>query len=84
MEALRTLVSLASADDPDTNVDFYAATAYHYLGIPTDLFTGVFSVSRMAGWTAHVIEQHADNRLIRPDSEYIGARGLSWIPAGQR
>ncbi len=66
------------------NVDFYAATVYHYLGIPADLFTGVFSVSRMAGWTAHVIEQHADNRLIRPDSEYIGDRGLTWIPAGQR
>ena len=41
-------------------------------------------MSRMAGWTAHVIEQHADNRLIRPDSEYIGERGLTWIPAGQR
>src|SRR6266704_2498550 len=66
------------------NVDFYAATVYHYLGIPADLFTGVFSVSRMAGWTAHVIEQHADNRLIRPDSEYIGERGLTWIPVGQR
>jgi citrate synthase len=62
------------------NVDFYAATVYHYLGIPTDLFTPVFSASRMAGWTAHVIEQHADNRLIRPDSEYIGASGRSWIP----
>jgi citrate synthase len=66
------------------NVDFYAATVYHYLGIPADLFTGVFSVSRMAGWTAHVMEQHADNRLIRPDSEYIGERGLTWIPVGQR
>ena len=66
------------------NVDFYAATVYHYLGIPTDLFTGVFSVSRMAGWTAHVIEQHADNRLIRPDSEYIGERALTWIPLDQR
>jgi len=61
------------------NVDFFAATVYHYLGIPTDLFTSVFSVSRMAGWTAHVIEQHADNRLIRPDSEYIGDSGLTWI-----
>jgi citrate synthase len=66
------------------NVDFYAATVYHYLRIPADLFTGVFSVSRMAGWTAHVMEQHADNRLIRPDSEYIGERGLTWIPVGQR
>jgi citrate synthase len=66
------------------NVDFYAATVYHYLGIPTDLFTPVFSVSRMAGWTAHIIEQHADNRLIRPDSEYIGESGLSWIPIDAR
>jgi len=54
------------------NVDFYAASVYHALGIPTDLFTPVFAISRMAGWTAHVMEQHADNRLIRPDSEYIG------------
>ncbi len=61
------------------NVDFFAATVYHYLAIPTDLFTPVFSASRMAGWTAHVIEQHADNRLIRPDSEYIGDRGLHWV-----
>jgi citrate synthase len=66
------------------NVDFYAATVYHYLGIPTDLFTPVFSVSRMAGWTAHIIEQHADNRLIRPDSEYIGATGLTWVPLDAR
>jgi citrate synthase len=66
------------------NVDFYAATVYHYLGIPTDLFTPVFSASRMAGWTAHVIEQHADNRLIRPDSEYIGSSGLSWVRIGAR
>jgi citrate synthase len=66
------------------NVDFYAASVYHYLGIPTDLFTAVFSVSRMAGWTAHVIEQHADNRLIRPDSEYIGERDQKWTPIGER
>jgi citrate synthase len=66
------------------NVDFFAATVYHYLGIPTDLFTPVFSVSRMAGWTAHIIEQHADNRLIRPDSEYIGASDLTWIPLDAR
>ncbi|GAA1291698.1 citrate synthase 2 [Planotetraspora silvatica] len=66
------------------NVDFYAATVYHYLGIPTDLFTPVFSVSRMSGWTAHVIEQHADNRLIRPDSEYIGERDQKWAPIDER
>jgi citrate synthase len=66
------------------NVDFYAATVYHYLGIPTDLFTSVFSVSRMAGWTSHVMEQYADNRLIRPDSEYIGEHGLTWTPLDRR
>ena len=66
------------------NVDFYAATVYHYLDIPTDLFTPVFSVSRMAGWTAHIIEQHADNRLIRPDSEYLGESGLTWTPLDAR
>jgi citrate synthase len=66
------------------NVDFYAATVYHYLRIPTDLFTPVFSVSRMSGWTAHVIEQHADNRLIRPDSEYIGESGLTWPALDER
>jgi 2-methylcitrate synthase len=66
------------------NVDFFAATVYHYLRIPTDLFTPVFSASRMAGWTAHVIEQHADNRLIRPDSEYVGESGLTWLPLDAR
>jgi citrate synthase len=66
------------------NVDFYAASVYHYLHIPTDLFTSVFSVSRMAGWTAHVIEQHADNRLIRPGSEYIGERNRWWTPIEER
>ncbi len=66
------------------NVDFFAATVYHYLRIPTDLFTPVFSVSRMVGWTAHIMEQYADNRLIRPDSEYIGESGLTWIPLDER
>ncbi len=66
------------------NVDFFAASVYHSLGIPTDLFTPVFSISRMAGRTAHVIEQHADNRLIRPDSEYIGERDQKWTPIEER
>jgi citrate synthase len=54
------------------NVDFYSASTYHYLGIPTDLFTPIFAMSRVAGWSAHVIEQHDANRLIRPSSEYVG------------
>jgi citrate synthase len=66
------------------NVDFYAASVYRSLGIPTDLFTPVFAISRMSGWTAHVIEQQLDNRLIRPDSEYIGPEKQAWVPIGER
>lgn len=66
------------------NVDFFAASAYSALGIPTDLFTPVFAISRMAGWTSHVMEQHADNRLIRPDSEYVGERDRAWVPVEER
>jgi citrate synthase len=66
------------------NVDFFAASVYHQLGIPTDLFTPVFAISRMSGWTSHVIEQQLDNRLIRPDSEYIGERDQTWVPIDER
>jgi citrate synthase len=54
------------------NVDFYSASTYHALGIPIELFTPIFAVSRVSGWTAHVLEQYANNRLIRPRAEYIG------------
>ena len=54
------------------NVDLYSASVYRYLGIPTDLFTPVFAASRVAGWSAHVLEQYADNRIIRPSAEYVG------------
>jgi citrate synthase len=66
------------------NVDFYAASVYGYLQIPTDLFTPVFACSRVSGWTAHVREQYADNRLIRPDHEYVGPEPRSWVPLSQR
>ena len=66
------------------NVDFYAASVYRSLGIPTDLFTTVFAASRVAGWTAHVREQLADNRLIRPESEYIGPRNQDYVPLEER
>jgi citrate synthase len=67
------------------NVDFYSATVYYSLGIPTDLFTCIFAISRTAGWTAHVLEQLADNRLYRPLSEYTGdAVGKSFVPIEQR
>jgi citrate synthase len=66
------------------NVDFYAASVYHYLGIPTDLMTPIFALARMAGWTAHVREQYDDNRLIRPESEYIGPRDQTYVPIEER
>ena len=66
------------------NVDFYAASVYGYLQIPTDLFTPVFACSRVSGWTAHVREQYADNRLIRPDHEYVGPDPRSWVPLSER
>ena len=66
------------------NVDFYSATVYYSLGIPTDLFTPIFAISRTAGWTAHVLEQLADNRLIRPQSIYSGPVGLKVLPVDQR
>jgi 2-methylcitrate synthase len=56
----------------NANVDFYSASTYHSLGIDTDLFTPIFAVSRISGWTAHVLEQYANNRLIRPRADYIG------------
>ncbi len=68
----------------EANVDFYSATVYYSLGIPTDLFTPIFAISRVAGWTAHVMEQLADNRLIRPLSEYIGPRDLKVVPIDKR
>jgi citrate synthase len=66
------------------NVDYYAACVYHYLGIPTDLFTPVFAASRVAGWTAHIREQYSDNRIIRPESEYIGPNPRKYIPPANR
>lgn len=66
------------------NVDFYSASAYRVLGIPTDLFTPVFAVSRIAGWTAHVLEQLANNKLIRPEAEYTGPRDVAYVPIEQR
>ena len=66
------------------NVDFYAAVVFHSLGLPTDLMTPVFAAARMAGWTAHVREQYADTRVIRPGSNYVGPSARSWVPIEDR
>lgn len=69
----------------NANVDFYSASTYHVLGIDVDLFTPIFAVSRISGWTAHVIEQLDDNRLIRPRADYIGpSYPQHWVPMEQR
>ena len=66
------------------NVDFYSASTYYLMGIPLDLYTPIFAVSRISGWTGHILEQYADNKLIRPRAEYIGERGLKYIPIAER
>jgi citrate synthase len=69
----------------NANVDFYSATVYYSLGIPMDLFTPIFAISRTSGWTAHILEQLADNRLFRPQSEYVGpAVGKKVVPIAER
>jgi len=66
------------------NVDFYSASTYYLMGIPLDLFTPIFAVSRISGWTGHILEQYANNKLIRPRAEYIGKRDQKYIPIAER
>ncbi|NNC87659.1 MAG: 2-methylcitrate synthase [Akkermansiaceae bacterium] len=66
------------------NADFYSATAYHYCGIPTPLFTPIFVMSRITGWTAHVIEERAAGKLIRPTGDYVGPQPTEWVPIEKR
>ena len=74
-----------AAKNLNANVDFYSATTYYALGIPVDLFTPVFAVSRVAGWTAHILEQYANNRLIRPRAEYVGPQHPQpYVPLDRR
>jgi len=66
------------------NVDAYSASTYYVMGIPLDLYTPIFAISRISGWTAHILEQYADNKLIRPRAEYIGPRNVPYLPIDER
>ena len=66
------------------NVDAYSASTYYMMGIPLDLYTPIFAVSRISGWTAHILEQYANNKLIRPRAEYVGPRNVPYVPIDER
>lgn len=66
------------------NVDFYSATVYHSMGIPTDIFTPIFAASRISGWCAHAFEQYANNRIYRPRGKWVGKSGLKWVSTDKR
>jgi 2-methylcitrate synthase len=66
------------------NVDAYSASTYYMMDIPLDLYTPIFAISRISGWTAHILEQYADNKLIRPRAEYVGPRNVPYVPIDER
>ncbi|MDT5157286.1 MAG: citrate synthase [Acidobacteriota bacterium] len=82
LEKLRELMFAEKKLYP--NVDYYSGSAYYMMGIPLDLFTPIFAVSRISGWTGHILEQYANNRLIRPRAEYIGPRDVPYVPIDER
>jgi citrate synthase len=81
---LRLLEKLKPGRNLKTNVEFYTALVLHGIGLEVDMFTPTFAVGRVGGWTAHVLEQVREDRLIRPDAEYVGALGRAWVPAEKR
>lgn len=66
------------------NVDFYSASTYYMMGIPLDLYTPIFAISRISGWAGHILEQYAENKLIRPRAEYVGNWDMKYVPINER
>ena len=81
---VRVLAEVKPGRELYANVELYAALILHSIGIPSDVFTPIFAVGRTAGWTAHMIEQLSDNRIIRPSSVYVGPYGRTWTPPAER
>jgi citrate synthase len=80
----RIISVVKSVKNKDPNVDFFSASAYYTMGLPMDLFTCIFAIARVTGWTAHAMEQHANNRIIRPMDDYVGAFDRKVVPIGKR
>ena len=82
--SMAILETMQSEKSIDPNVDFFSASTYYQLGLDPDLFTPIFALSRSAGWTSHLLEQWADNRLIRPRAQYVGQRDKTFVPIEDR
>jgi citrate synthase len=82
--SMAILETMKAEKDIDPNVDFFSASTYYQLGLDPDLFTPIFALSRTAGWTAHLLEQWADNRLIRPRAQYVGPKNKTFVPIEDR